>query len=118
VARPKMSPMDVIVAAMKKNRNVTYAEVKAAADKKKLTIYPIMFGRAQLMLGIVKRKNGAKAKATKGPRVVARRGRRASTNGSFDGLEGLVASVRNAGREGSQLRSALTRIRELCDAAL
>src|SRR5688572_15036144 len=115
MARPKMSPMDVIVAAMKKNRNVTYAEVKAAADMKKLTVYPIMYGRAQLLLGIVKRKNGAKA--TKGPRVVLRRGRQ-STNGSFDGLEGLVASVRNSGRESSELRSALTRIRELCDAVL
>src|SRR5688500_3447275 len=88
MARPKMSPMDLIVSAMKKNRNVTYAEVKAAADKRKMTIFPIMFGRAQLLLGIAKRKNGAKSKAAKGPRAVgggARRGRRQASVGSFKG---------------------------------
>lgn len=48
------SAMDFIVAALKKNKKAAYADIKAAADKKGLTIYPIMFGRAQLLLGIAK----------------------------------------------------------------
>src|SRR5258706_4276024 len=65
--RKNTSAMDHIVDSLKRNRAATYADIKAAADKKRLEIYPIMFGRAQALLGIVKsakRGEGRFARAT------------------------------------------------------
>ena len=72
MAAKKTSPtMEFLVEELKKNRKAVYADLKAKADAKKLAIFPIMFGRAQALLGIVKSaKRGqgkaAKAKATEG----------------------------------------------------
>ena len=55
MAAKKSNPaMEFLLAHLKKNKKATYAECKEAAGKKKLEIWPIMFGRAQAMLGIVK----------------------------------------------------------------
>jgi hypothetical protein len=68
MATKKSNPaMDFLVAELKKNRKAAYADIKAKADKKKLKLYPIMYGRAQALLGIVKsakRGSGKAAKAT------------------------------------------------------
>jgi hypothetical protein len=63
--------MEFLVEALKKDRKAVYADLKAKADEKRLKVFPIMFGRAQALLGIVKSaKRGqgkvAKAKAAKG----------------------------------------------------
>ncbi len=55
--------MKLILAKLKKNPKVSYADVKAAAEKKKLTVYPIIYGRAKLLLGHVKAGSG-KTKTT------------------------------------------------------
>ena len=66
--KSKSPEMQLIVDAMTKNRHVTFAEVRDAAKAKGMTVYPISYGRAQLMLGIVKKKpKKAKAKATVQP---------------------------------------------------
>jgi hypothetical protein len=55
MAKPKNpAAMDHIVASLKKDKNASYADIKTAADKKGLTIFPVMFGRAKLLLGYVK----------------------------------------------------------------
>ena len=55
MAAKKVSPaMEFIVEQLKKNRKIGYAEIREAADAKKLKVFPIMFGRAQALLGIVK----------------------------------------------------------------
>ena len=46
--------MEFLVSALKANRKAAYADIKAKADEKKLKLFPIMFGRAKLLLGIVK----------------------------------------------------------------
>ena len=59
--------MEFLVDSLKKNRKASYADIKAKADEKKLKLFPIMFGRAQAMLGIVKsakRGTGKFAKAS------------------------------------------------------
>jgi hypothetical protein len=67
--------MEFIVDSLKRNRGAAYKDIKANADKKRLKVYPIMFGRAQALLGIVKsapRGQGkfAKAKAAAAAGVV------------------------------------------------
>src|SRR5262249_55209787 len=71
-AKKNTEGMAFIVESLKKNKSASYADIKAAADKKKLKVWPIMFGRAQLLLGHVKgAKRGtgkyAKASAAKAP---------------------------------------------------
>ena len=61
--------MDLVVKALEKDRKATFADVKAAAEKKGLTVYPITYGRAKALLGLVpsaKRGEGKAARASAG----------------------------------------------------
>ncbi len=134
MAAKNQSPMDFIVAALEKNKDAAYADVRAAAEKKGLTIYPIMYGRAKAMLGLVpvaKRGTGKYARKTKAARarataptdgtiVVKRRGRprkSTTTSTSLDSLQGLVAHVQQAEREREKMQRALQKIREVLASA-
>ena len=68
------TPMEFLVAFMKRNPKATYADAAAAAKKAKKEIYPIMWGRAQVMLGRKTAKKRKDAKATATP-AAKRRGR-------------------------------------------
>lgn len=60
---------------LKSNNGASYADIKARAGKKGLTIYPVMFGRAKAMLGLVKsakRGQGKFAEASAAKRDAAR----------------------------------------------
>jgi hypothetical protein len=182
MAAKKPSPaMDFLVSALKSNPKAAYADLKAKADAKKLAIYPIMYGRAQALLGIVKSaKRGqgkaAKAKAAKSAnagkqspgrqadpssksgrirellstgmsateiakkvgatpglvyavksnmstgKVTGTRGpgrpRKVAASASMDGLEGILAAVRNSERDRIAMRAALERIQGVIADAL
>ncbi len=122
--------MAFIVEQLKRNPKVEYATVLERARAKRLTVYPIMYGRAQALLGLVKmspRGSGKKARAAKRgpgrPPKNGRRGRRGrrAARGSHDPLsavKNLVASVRDTERSNDDLRRTLGRIRELIDGTL
>lgn len=103
-----------ILTSLKRNRAASYADIKASADKKGLTVYPIMFGRAKLLLGHVKAGKGkAKAKAAmaaKGPRRGPGRPRKGGDAMQLDGLESMLAVVRNTQRDLGRFRGALEKI--------
>ena len=123
MAAKKTAAMDFIVAQLKKNKKVSYAEVRDAATKKKLTIYPIMYGRAKALLGLVpvaKRGTKKKAKASKrGPgrprKTATRRGRRAASASPIDTLQGLLSGLKEQERANTELRNTLEKIRDLID---
>ena len=110
MAAKKANPgFKFIIASLKKNKKATYKDISAAAAKKKLKLFPVMFGRAQAMLGIVKQsKRGAgkvarrKAQKAKAARIGRRgpgRPRKASgpsIHGRFDELGHLVRVVGEA----------------------
>jgi hypothetical protein len=78
-AKPQSPAMEFLVDALKRNPKAVYADLKAKADEKKLKVFPIMFGRAQTLTGIVKMpKRGqgkaAKARAAKATAAPARAG--------------------------------------------
>lgn len=50
------SAYEFIVSELKNNRTASYAEIQEKAQKKGLQIYPVVFGNAQRVLGIVKKK--------------------------------------------------------------
>ena len=123
MAAKKSNPaMDFIVESLKSNKGVSYGEIKEAADKKKLKIYPIMFGRAQALLGIVKQaprgqgkmaKAKAKAAASVGgaPKRGPGRPPKSAAAIAFDGtLEGIVNAVKHSEQAKNRYRQALERI--------
>ncbi|MBM4060822.1 MAG: hypothetical protein FJ265_06970 [Planctomycetes bacterium] len=124
-AKKSSEAMDFIVECLKGNRAASYADIAEAAGKKRLKIYPIMYGRAQALLGIVKSaKRGegkaAKAKAGKakaGKPVKGKRGPgrpRAAAFTTFDGtIEGIVAAVKSSEQAKAKYRAALERIQTI-----
>ena len=78
-AKKNISTMDALVAYMKKHPKAVFADARDALAKGKHKIYPIMWGRAQVLLGRVKakkrgsKKAAAKAPAGKAPVVKAKR---------------------------------------------
>lgn len=123
MAAKKTNPaMDFIIAALKSNRNAKYAEIAEAAAKKKLKIYPIMFGRAQALLGIVKsapRGQGKAARQSAAASAPARRGPgrpRKNPAPAMDGtIEGIVAAVKSSEQAKTRYRAALDKIRAILD---
>src|SRR5205814_834774 len=107
-----------------------YAEIKSAADGKKLKVYPIMFGRAQALLGIVKSRPRGQGKAA----VAAAASARAASNPGKRGpgrprknlglgidtssLDGIIAAVKTTEAAKARYRAALERIQSILGAAL
>ena len=135
MAAKKANPgFDFIVSALKKNPKATYQDINKAAGKKKLKLYPVMFGRAQAMLGIVKQsargkgkaakaKAKAKAKAAAGMSAFpVKRGPgrpRKNPLPLLDGsLEGIVAAVKSSEQAKARYRSALEKIHAIIASAL
>lgn len=92
--------MEFLVDSLKRNPKSSYADLKGRADEKKLQVFPIMFGRAQALLGIVKSaKRGegkvararAAVKAGKAPGA-GKRGRRADPSSKSGRVRALLAT--------------------------
>jgi hypothetical protein len=130
-AKKNTEGMAFIVESLKKSKSATYADIKAAAGKKGLTVWPIMFGRAQLLLGHVKgakrgtgryaQANVAKKAGTAMPAPKRGPGRprkyAPATNG-IAGLDSVLSAVRNSHVELGRFRVALERISSMVSEAL
>ena len=115
-AKKSTKAMDFIVAQLKRNPKVSYADVKDRAAKKRLTVYPIMYGRAKALLGLVPvAKRGSKKKkvAKRGPGRPRKTSGRAAT--PMTAVQDLVATVENHARENAEMRKTLIKIRDLID---
>ena len=65
-SKKKPNALEFCRAMLRRNPRVSFADVKAVAEKKRITLYPISYGRAQALEGIVKsRPYGSKKKAAK-----------------------------------------------------
>jgi hypothetical protein len=133
-AKKDTSAMDFIVAHLKKNKKATYAEVREAAEAKKLSVYPIMYGRAQALLGYVPMKPRGQGKAAAKKAAAAapvagapqKRGpgrprkNPLPTAVSFDagGLDGIISAVRTSEQQKARYRAALEKIQSILADAL
>lgn len=113
MAAKKSNPaMEFLVESLKNDRNAVYADVAAAAQKKRLKVYPIMWGRAKALLGYVKvapRGHGKAAKAKAARRGPGRPPKAAAA--SLDGsLASIIAAVKGSEQERNRYRAALQRI--------
>lgn len=99
----KPSAMDFLVKYMRSHSNAVYADAQAAAKKAGYKIFPIMWGRAQVMLGRVKAKRrGASKKATGGAGA-----RKASTRTGVSKKVGRPRKVASRAAGGSEHRVVL-----------
>jgi hypothetical protein len=94
--------MDFLVSALKRNPEAVYADLKAKADEKKLPVYPIMFGRAKALLGLVKSAKRGTGKAAKAAAARARAGagapgRKPDPNSKSGQIRALLGSGMGAG---------------------
>ena len=124
MAAKKTNPaMDFIVNSLKSNRAAAYKDIAEAAAKKKLKIYPIMFGRAQALLGIVKMAPRGQGKAARkkaglppkrGPGRPRKNAAVVSGGAAFQGtIEGIVAAVKGSEQAKARYRSALEKIQSI-----
>lgn len=107
-AKAPSPALEFLVDALKRNPKAAYADLKAKADEKKLTVYPVMFGRAKLLLGLVKAKprgTGRFAKASAAKRDDAaptstsgagRRGRQPDATSKSGRVRALLAEGMSA----------------------
>lgn len=61
------TPLSFLLSRLKRNPKADYASLRKAAEKRKLEVWPVMFGRAKALLGLVpmaRRGQGKAAKAT------------------------------------------------------
>ena len=115
---------------LSKKKDASFSEVAEAAKAAGHKVYPIVYGRAQLLLGHVKagKKAAKKTAAKRGPgrpakkvasrAMPARRGPgrpRKAAAANVGGLEGLVAHVRGLERERDRLRATIEKLRGLID---
>jgi hypothetical protein len=125
MAAKKSSPvMDFVTDYLKKQRDATFAEIRDAAAKKRMTIYPIVYGRAQALLGIVKSSprgegKAARVKAAKLGRPIIKRGPgRPRSSGSLDSLDNIITAVKQSQADQTRYRSVLEKIQGLLQDAL
>ena len=113
--------MDLIVSALRKNKDVSHANVRAKAEKKGLTVYPIMYGRAKALLGLVpvakrgqgKAKRAAAKRASAGTAPKRGPGRPRKGSSSADSIAAVIAALQDDGRERDRYRKALEQIRTI-----
>jgi|694.fasta_scaffold98479_2 hypothetical protein len=136
MAASKSNPaMEFIVESLKSDRSAAYKDIADAATKKKLKIYPIMFGRAQALLGIVKAAPRGQGKAAKAAKAKAAKTASAAAAPSllapvkrgpgrprknplpapaFNGtLEGIVAAVKGSEQAKARYHAALSKIQAI-----
>ncbi len=49
----KITPIEFVKDKLRKNPEVAYSEIKAQAKLQGLTVYPVVYGRAKALLGLV-----------------------------------------------------------------
>lgn len=128
--------IEFVRAQLKKNPTISYAEVAELASRRGMKLYPIMYGRAKALEGLVPvapRGTGKharkKAGSTGGGTVAAansmpmRRGpgrppRSASAGSAMQGLDALVNAMKEGERERDRYRRALEQISRILQDAL
>src|SRR5262245_19605989 len=86
-----------LVEELKANKDAVYGELKEKADRKGLTVFPVMFGRAKLMLGLAKKKAKARAAAP------AREGRRVGRPANPDSKSARIRELLGSGMTATEI---------------
>lgn len=105
----------------------TFAEIRDAGAEQDMKIYPIVYGRAKALLGLVKvAPYGSRKKQREADRLARSAGTQplatasASAEGStaLDNIEAMIQGVRDNHQDRERYRQALIRISEILDKVL
>jgi ABC-type branched-subunit amino acid transport system substrate-binding protein len=122
MAAKKQTAIDFTRALLKKKPTVEFKEVAAAGKKKGLVIYPIVYGRAKALEGLVKVAPYGSKKKTKSGRGPGRP--KGSKNKrparpthtvatAMDSLETVIAAMRRSNEERERYQRALQKIKDI-----
>ena len=136
----KQSAIEFAKEKLNLNPEASYAEVKAQARFEGIPIFPVVYGRAKALLGLVPtapygskskaRKQAAEDKAERAREVAAapaptngsgtrvERAKAALPSDSVTGFEAMINDLRNAVQERDRYRATLEKITALIDAEL
>ena len=141
----KVTPIEFVKEKLKENPEATYKEIKARAQLAGLTVYPVVYGRAKALLGLVPTAPyGSKSKARKlakeakeakalqaaleraedledNGRSAARRSRPGKARQASDplsSLEALVADLKATVTERERYRKVLEKVVRMLQAEL
>ena len=118
---------------LRKKPEASFAEIRDAAAEKDLKIYPIVFGRAKALEGLVKvAPYGSKKKAREAKKaeaaaemsagseeaIPADKTAGAAPSGALESIDALIAGMRENHDERARYRAALIKISEILDAIL
>ncbi len=109
---------------LEKKPGAPFAEVSTAGEKKGHKIWPIVYGRAQLLLGQAgdseSRAKAASRKAAVARPTTGRRGpgrpRKVRASDPSDAVNSLIGHIRDLEQERDDLREKLAQVRELVGA--
>ncbi|MEM7203820.1 MAG: hypothetical protein AAF628_26390 [Planctomycetota bacterium] len=127
-AEKKSSPaMEFVIGQLRRDPNIEYRVVKEAAAAEGLTLYPIVYGRAKALLGLVEvapRGTAKKAAARRNSlaKIGGNHGRRPRSAGANDrsgsplaSLEAMIEDMRDVQDQRDRYRSALDEIARILD---
>ncbi len=127
--KPGPEALQFIVDYLKSDKSASYADVRVAAEKKGFIVWPIMYGKAKAILGMVpvaKRGHGKAAKAARLGRpaatatVAVKRGpgrppKAAASSSALGSLDALIGALKDGESERHRLRRALDQIRGILE---
>jgi len=114
--------MNFITEYLKKDPNASYGEISKAAEEAGHKIYPIMYGRAKSLLGLIPEGGGRTrrrkaARATQARRLRQGRGGKLSDTAVTE-LSGFVDKFRDMEEERNRYRAALLTVEKILRDAL
>ena len=121
-ARKAPPVMDFAKDFLSKHPKAAYAEFKVAAVKKGVTVFPIVYGRAKALLGLVptaprgsgKRAKKKKAAEAKRPGSTRRGpGRPRTSSNALDTLGTLVTAMKKSDQDRERYKRALEKISKI-----
>lgn len=126
MAAKKQSAIEFTRAFVKKKPKAEFKEVQAAGKKKGLVIFPIVYGRAKALEGLVKvapygskKKKKTTKKGRRGPgRPKGSRNKRTAKPShnvatAMDSLESVIAAMRKSNEERERYQRALQKINDI-----
>ncbi len=128
MAAKKSEALEFTRQYLREKPEASFAEIRDAAVERDLKIYPIVFGRAKALEGLVKvAPYGSKKRAREAEKAAAEALSASATEGGAaevtgevrpDSIEAVITGMRESHAERARYRAALLKISEILDEIL
>jgi hypothetical protein len=125
MAAKKSETLDFTRRYLREKPEATFAEIRDAAAKENMKIYPIVFGRAKALEGLVKVAPYGSKKRAREEKAAAQRAASMQVGGdvaeggvSDAKIDSVISGVRESHQERERYRAALIKISKILDELL